>query len=134
MENVRDCNLVKALYPHSYIEPLHAKHLRFGVTGLMCVISCIYRRYQSIKCACYCDDSHFIFNIGSGQGTSINRLISLIQDVTGLELNVDYKSSRLFDVPTNVLSIDKANQFLNWSPLVCSKDGITRFYKYLRDC
>ena len=89
---------------------------------------------ESIKCACYCDDSHFIFNIGSGQGTSINQLISLIQDVTGLELNVDYKPSRLFDVPTNVLSIDKANQFLNWSPLVCSKDGITRFYKYLRDC
>ena len=89
---------------------------------------------EAIKSACDCDDSQFIFNIGSGQGTSINQLISVIQDITGLELCVDYKSSRLFDVPANVLSIDKAYKYLNWSPLVCSKDGIARFYKYLCDC
>ena len=47
------------------------------------------------------------FNIGSGTGISLNQIIGLIEEVVGRELYVVYKPSRPFDVPTNVLFINK---------------------------
>ena len=72
------------------------------------------------------DDTHgeFIFNIGSGSGSSINEILSLIERSTGKTLNIRREDTRNFDVQKNVLSIELAKKFLNWSPSVTIAQGI----------
>ena len=86
---------------------------------------------DAIRLSCtYCGD-YDVFNIGSGSGLSLNELIRLIEQVTKKTIDVHYKSSRKYDVPTNVLSIERANSHLSWSPSVSPREGITRLYNYL---
>jgi len=86
---------------------------------------------RAVILSCQYNGPEKLFNIGSGVGLSINQLISLIEDILGFKANVVYKSSRAFDVPTNVLSIKKAATYLNWSPSVSPQKGISQFYQYL---
>ena len=72
-----------------------------------------------------------IFNIGSGTGTSLRDLVGLIQDLIDTELVISYKPSRSFDVPTNVLSINKAVQELCWKPSITPKLGLQKYYDAL---
>ena len=65
-----------------------------------------------------------IFNMGSGVGTSLNDLIALIGDVTGLNVPVHYSAGRDFDVPHIRLDISRARQELGWQPLIELKNGI----------
>ena len=88
---------------------------------------------QAIICSFLYDGNTSIFNIGSGSGLSLNQLISLIESVIGRKIDVTYMKPRPFDVPTNILAIDRAVRLLNWQPSVCANDGITKFYKYLVD-
>ena len=86
---------------------------------------------EAILLACvYRGDTH-TFNIGSGTGLSLNQLIGLIEDVVGRELQVMYKPSRPFDVPTNVLSIHRAVHLLKWKPAVSALEGVKEFHDYL---
>ena len=67
-----------------------------------------------------------LFNIGSGQGLSLNQLIALLEVQLNRSLEVEYLPSRGCDVPTNVLCIDKARTFLGWSPQISVSDGLSR--------
>lgn len=75
-----------------------------------------------------------IFNIGSGTGISLNDMIRLIEESTGLELNARYTSARGFDVPVNILDISRARKVFNWSPQIDFSEGIDRTASYLRMC
>ncbi len=72
-----------------------------------------------------------IYNIGSGEGTSLNRLIEVIREVAGLPCEVVYHNARKFDVPSNVLSIDKIGTQAGWSPVYKLHDGIRHLMSVL---
>jgi UDP-glucose 4-epimerase len=74
-----------------------------------------------------------LFNIGSGQGTSLNELINTIRGVVEFDFNVEYLESRGFDVPANVLDISKARNSLNWHPMMPLKQGIDQTWKFLKE-
>jgi UDP-glucose 4-epimerase len=78
-----------------------------------------------LKAASY-TGSHNIFNISSGQGTSLNELIHLIENVLGRAIDYRYLTARPFDVPINILSNQLAQQQLQWIPSVSISDGISR--------
>ena len=65
-----------------------------------------------------------VFNIGSGQGHSVNDIIQIIQDVTGKNAGIEFKPSRPVDIPVNILSIDKLKAATNWEPTINLKEGI----------
>ena len=71
------------------------------------------------------------FNIGSGEGLSLRSLISLIEIELKKKLDVTYKENRVFDVPTNVLCIEKANHHLHWQPRISIASGLNRLHNYL---
>jgi UDP-glucose 4-epimerase len=73
-----------------------------------------------------------VFNIGSGRGHSLNELLDAIENATGQKAERRYLPGRPFDVPTSVLSIDRAKRELNWSPKVGFEDGLRRFSHWLR--
>lgn len=68
-----------------------------------------------------------VFNIGSGQGHSLNQVLDAIEIATGRPANRTYLPGRAFDVPVSVLSIEKANQFLGWTPKVSFEEGLRKF-------
>lgn len=55
------------------------------------------------------------YNIGSGRGTSLNELISVIFEVTQLEVPVKYRPSRGYDVQSIVLDSAKFAEATGWT-------------------
>lgn len=72
-----------------------------------------------------------LFNVGSGKGISLNQLVELLEAILDRALEVHYMASRNFDVPTNVLCIERAQQHLSWSPQVPVEEGLRRLYSSL---
>lgn len=75
---------------------------------------------------------HRVFNISSGVGTSLNTLISEIEDVIGKTIVRRFLPSRPFDVPVSVLSNDLARTELNWNPAVPMPEGIARTLEWMK--
>lgn len=73
-----------------------------------------------------------VYNIGSGQGCSINELIQAIAVVTGREVQVKYSPGRGFDVPVNVLDISKAKRQLGWTPHIGLYEGIRKTWQWMQ--
>lgn len=75
---------------------------------------------------------HRVFNISSGQGISLNELISLLENVLGKTIERRYLSARPFDVPVSVLSNQLAQEQLQWTPLTSMLDGISRTAAWIK--
>lgn len=73
-----------------------------------------------------------IFNIGSGEGISLNGILDVLRDRLSLAPIVDYQPGRAFDVPVSVLDIAKARRLLNWSPRLSFADGYARMLDDVR--
>jgi UDP-glucose 4-epimerase len=67
-----------------------------------------------------------IFNIGSGQGRSVNDLISSIETIVGRTVTRRYLPGRRFDVPVNVLDVSLAAEHLGWRPRCSFQEGLRR--------
>ncbi len=78
-------------------------------------------------------DEHGIFNAGSGRGTSINRVIELIQEATGREPEVIYEPQRRFDVKATYLDINRAQRVFDWRPAVDLAEGMRRHWAWLQE-
>ncbi len=65
-----------------------------------------------------------IFNISSGSGYSLNKIIELVENNTHKKIEIVYKEKRGFDIPKMVLNNKKAIQALDWSPCVEIDEGI----------
>lgn len=70
-------------------------------------------------------------NIGSGHGLSLNKVLDDIELITEKIINRVYSSSRVFDVPSNVLSIERAINALDWKPTMTFVDGLNRMKKWI---
>lgn len=73
-----------------------------------------------------------IFNIGSGIGRSINDLIGEIGTVLGRTVKHVHRPGRKFDVPVNILGIERASQQLSWKPDIEFGEGIRRTLAWMK--
>ena len=71
-------------------------------------------------------DSPRTFNIATGIGTDLNHLVEMIEKAFGRSVQVKYFPGRRIDAPQNVLSINRAQAYLTWRPLVTVEQGIRR--------
>jgi len=78
------------------------------------------------------DTQSRVFNVGSGTGTSLNELVKIMADVTGIAPEVTYGPARSLDVPVNVLDVSLARRELGWVPHTGLVDGIGRTWSSLR--
>jgi len=83
-----------------------------------------------VKAMLYRGEEH-VFNIGSGFGFSINEVIDAIEKVTGRQSQRRYLASRVFDVPINILDINRAKKYLGWTPKVEFENGLLKFVDWL---
>jgi UDP-glucose 4-epimerase len=68
----------------------------------------------------------WIFNIGSGQGVSLNAIVAELEARLGRRLDVRRESGRVFDVPVSVLDIVRMRETLGWAPQLSFSEGIGR--------
>lgn len=77
-------------------------------------------------------NKHHIFNLGSGQGTSIQEVLDTIKKALNCEIKIEYKQGRSVDVPVNFLDISRYEKYygkLNPIPLI---DGIRKTADYMK--
>jgi len=72
-----------------------------------------------------------VFNLGSGQGQSLNQLVDYCQKVTQKQIPVHYKEARSFDVPVNVLAIQKIKKAFDWQPTVGMEEGMQNTWQWM---
>ena len=78
------------------------------------------------------EGSHPIFNVGSGQGTSLNQLLETMENVVQKPLQVQRLPGRSFDVARIGLDIEKARTELAWTPKISMEQGILDTWNWVR--
>lgn len=73
-----------------------------------------------------------VFNIGSGDGVSLNELLHQISEVVDEQPEVRYLPGRALDVPANVLDIGRAREDLGWGPRTDLSEGISWTWAWIR--
>jgi len=73
-----------------------------------------------------------VFNVGSGVGSSISEIISLIKNSLGIEAKLKFLPSRAFDPPRVILNPQKVMDQFFWSPKISIQDGIDKYCKFLK--
>jgi len=77
------------------------------------------------------NDDERVFNVGSGEGLSLNRLVEVLGQVTGRPPRVDYRPARKADAPTVVLGIERIRRCLGWQPATPMAEGLARTWHWL---
>jgi UDP-glucose 4-epimerase len=73
------------------------------------------------------------FNIGTGQGTSVNRIFQLLREIIGFQTAPVYGPPRPGEVYRISLEWGKAARELGWSPRVALEEGLRRTVEYFRN-
>ena len=72
-----------------------------------------------------------IFNIGSGEGVSVNTIHRLISSALGKSIYPKNEEARVGDIRKSWLDASKAREHLGWQPTVELEEGIKRTVEYM---
>ena len=78
------------------------------------------------------DTKEKIFNLGSGNGHTLNQVVETIRAVTEKDVRIAYKAKRVFDVPETFLDISRARKLLHWSPTTSLESGIKKTWEFIK--
>jgi UDP-glucose 4-epimerase len=73
------------------------------------------------------------YNIGTGKGTDVNELFSLIAGLCGESAAPEHGPAKPGEQRRSVLAIDRARSELGWSPSVTLDDGLRRTVHFFRE-
>jgi UDP-glucose 4-epimerase len=72
-----------------------------------------------------------LFNIGSGEGFSINQVVDTISEVTGKDIHPVYTESPKNSISKVVLDISKVSKVTGWTPKTSLKDGVIKTWDWI---
>lgn len=78
------------------------------------------------------DDKHHTFNLGSGFGTSIRKVLETIEQTLNIKLNVKYTEARKVDVPENYLDISRYEAAYGKLNPISLEEGIKKTATFMR--
>jgi len=70
------------------------------------------------------------FNIGTGKGTSVIEVASLLQATAGSDIPIEFASHRPGEQQESFVNADKARELLSWAPEVTLADGLAKTYAW----
>lgn len=73
-----------------------------------------------------------IYNIGTGKATSVKELFNILKDISGGNIEPDYREAREGEIHEIWLNITKASKELDWEPKVPLKEGLSLAYKWFQ--
>ncbi|EKD45974.1 MAG: hypothetical protein ACD_69C00063G0002 [uncultured bacterium] len=68
-----------------------------------------------------------VFNIGSGQGVTLNEVVYEVSSLLGQVINVEYIGTRKADIPSSVLDVSLAQMELGFTPRFSLRDGLKQY-------
>lgn len=83
-----------------------------------------------IRVATYDGDVR-VFNIGSGQGQSLNDILGHLKQLCGPALTVSYRPAAPSDVPVSVLETSLARTELGWHSHASLADGLAQTWRWM---
>lgn len=69
-----------------------------------------------------------IFNVGSGEKTSVIEIYNILSNLLNKNINIIYKNNKIGDINHSYFNINKIKRLLNWKPII-KKNYL--FYKHL---
>jgi len=72
-----------------------------------------------------------IFNLGNSRTTKLCDLVTCLEDILGIDSQLDHIEEQLGDVPLTYADISKARQALGYDPKTQLKDGLEQFISWL---
>jgi UDP-glucose 4-epimerase len=73
-----------------------------------------------------------VFQIATGQQTSIAELAEMVRGVVGGDLRVSHAAPRAADIKRSYSDIRKARDMLGWEPTVDLRDGLSKTWAWFR--
>jgi len=74
-----------------------------------------------------------IINIGNNQPLSLNELLALLENITGIKANVKARESNKASVEKTFADVSKAKALLGWEPTTPAQEGFSRLVAWVRD-
>lgn len=74
-----------------------------------------------------------VYNLGSGNSITINKLAQMMQAVSGYSVGIDYAPSRAADVRHCKAQTDKASEHLNFTALVDLYEGLRDYMAWFKE-
>jgi len=74
-----------------------------------------------------------IYNIGSGIGTSLNKIIEEIKKATKKTIKINYIDKKSYDVDQFVLDNSKTMNVIEYKPLISIEVGISKTWDWLNE-
>ena len=71
-------------------------------------------------------------NVGAGDRTSLNQLLQLVRDVSGVDVRAEYRPPRAGDVRDSLAGLDRVRQVLGYDPEVSLADGLRITWEWMR--
>jgi UDP-glucose 4-epimerase len=71
-----------------------------------------------------------IFNLGTGNGTSVLELIHLFEEISNMKLNWSFGPRRSGDIPEIYANTDKAKKELHWQTSLTVKDALIDSWRW----
>ena len=71
-----------------------------------------------------------IYNISSRNRTSINELMNIFEEISGKNIQKEFRPPRIGEIYHSSLDNEKAINYLDWKPRVSLKDGLAATYKF----
>jgi UDP-N-acetylglucosamine/UDP-N-acetyl-alpha-D-glucosaminouronate 4-epimerase len=71
-------------------------------------------------------------NCGAGQRTSLNQMLQVARDVTGVNIPAEYRASRDGDVRDSLADLDRARRLIGYEPQVGLREGLERTWSWLQ--
>jgi UDP-glucose 4-epimerase len=71
-------------------------------------------------------------NLGGTQMISLNQLMTIVEQILKVKIQVQYEALRKFDIPRLQLDTHMAKELLRWQPEILLSDGIARTLEWMK--
>lgn len=72
-----------------------------------------------------------VIQIGSGEACSIAQAATIIKEISGKDLTIEFEASANEGDKGRVAIVEKAERILGWKPKTVVRDGITKTYRWI---
>jgi UDP-glucose 4-epimerase len=72
------------------------------------------------------------YNVGSGKGHTVNRVLTIAERICGAPVQVKHREARSADVREVVLDVSRIRERLGWQPRISLEEGILQTWEWLK--
>jgi UDP-N-acetylglucosamine 4-epimerase len=74
--------------------------------------------------------AHKVYNVACGEQTSLNDMVAMLGEISGIKMSANYGPERAGDVKHSKASIDKIKTELGYQPNVFFREGLEKVYAW----